>query len=51
VRPNLLIGGAERFDVLIDFRNYAGQTLTLINKGAKKPFPGGTTPNPQPMPW
>jgi spore coat protein A len=47
VRPNLVIGGAERFDVLIDFRNYAGKTLTLSNKGAKKPFPRGTPPNPQ----
>jgi spore coat protein A, manganese oxidase len=47
VRPNLVIGGAERFDVLIDFRNQAGKTLTLSNKGAKKPFPGGTPPNPQ----
>jgi spore coat protein A len=47
VRPNLVFGGAERFDVLIDFRAYAGQTLTLINKGAKKPFPGGTPPNSQ----
>jgi spore coat protein A len=47
VRPNILIGPAERFDVLIDFRNQAGKTLTLSNKGAKKPFPGGTPPHPQ----
>ena len=47
VRPNMVIGPAERFDVLIDFRNQAGKTLTLSNKGAKKPFPGGTPPNPQ----
>ena len=47
MRSNLVIGGAERFDVLIDFTNYAGKTLTLINKGAKKPYPGGTPPNPQ----
>jgi spore coat protein A len=47
VRPNLVIGGAERFDVLVDFRAFAGKTLTLINKGAKTPFPGGTPPNPQ----
>jgi spore coat protein A, manganese oxidase len=47
VRPNLVIGGAERFDVLIDFSAYKGKTLTLSNKGAKKPFPGGTPPNPQ----
>jgi spore coat protein A len=47
VRPNLVIGGAERFDVLIDFRNQAGKTLTLSNKGAKKPYPGGMPPHPQ----
>jgi spore coat protein A len=47
VRPNIVIGPAERFDVLIDFRNQAGNTLTLSNKGAKKPFPGGTPPSPQ----
>ena len=47
VRANLVMGGAERLDVLIDFRNFAGRTLTLINKGAKKPYPGGRPPNPQ----
>jgi spore coat protein A len=47
VRPNIVIGPAERFDVLIDFRNQAGKTLTLSNRGAKKPFPGGTPPSPQ----
>lgn len=46
-RLNLVIGGAERFDVLIDFRKFVGQTLTLSNKGAKKPYPGGKQPNPQ----
>lgn len=47
VRPNLVIGPAERLDALIDFRNQAGKTLVLGNKGAKKPFPGGTPPHPQ----
>jgi spore coat protein A len=47
VRPNIVIGGAERFDVLIDFSAYKGKTLTLTNKGAKTPFPGGTPPNSQ----
>lgn len=47
VRPHVVIGPAERFDVLIDFRNRAGEILTLKNKGAKKPFPGGTPPHPQ----
>jgi spore coat protein A len=31
VRPNIVIGPAERFDVLIDFSNQAGKTLTLSN--------------------
>jgi spore coat protein A len=47
VRANLVIGGAERFDVMVDFSKFAGKTLTLQNKGAKKPFPGGTPPSPQ----
>ncbi|MGA7953434.1 MAG: multicopper oxidase domain-containing protein [Gloeobacterales cyanobacterium] len=48
VVPNdrLLMGPAERLDVLVDFRNYAGKTLKLKNKGAKKPFPTGTPPDP-----
>ncbi|HET6468664.1 MAG TPA: multicopper oxidase domain-containing protein, partial [Geminicoccaceae bacterium] len=43
----LVMGPAERFDVLVDFRGAAGRTVTLINKGAKKPFPKGTPPNPR----
>jgi spore coat protein A len=43
---NLLMGPAERFDVLFDFAPFAGKTLTLTNKGAKKPFPKGTPPRP-----
>jgi spore coat protein A len=46
VRGNLLMGPAERFDVIFDFSRFAGQTLVLTNKGAKKPFPKGTPPRP-----
>jgi FtsP/CotA-like multicopper oxidase with cupredoxin domain len=35
----LLLGGAERADVLVDFSNYAGQTLILYND-APAPMPG-----------
>ena len=46
-RKNLVIGPAERFDVLVDLTKFAGKTLTMINKGAKKPFPKGTPPDPR----
>lgn len=36
---DLLLGGGERADVLIDFSNYAGQTLILYND-APAPMPG-----------
>jgi spore coat protein A, manganese oxidase len=45
-RRNLLMGPAERFDVIFDFTPFAGRTITLTNKGAKKPFPKGTPPRP-----
>jgi spore coat protein A len=41
----LTIGPAERFDCIIDFAPYAGQTITLKNR-AKSPFPKGVTVNP-----
>jgi len=47
VRKTFVMGPAERFDALVDFRGFAGQTLTLRNKGAKKPYPKGTPPHPQ----
>src|SRR6266496_162772 len=43
--PGLLIAPGERFDVIIDFRGFAGQTLTLVN-GAKAPYPSGTPADP-----
>jgi spore coat protein A, manganese oxidase len=42
----MLQAPAERFDVIIDFAGFAGQTLTLINS-AKAPFPNGMAPDPQ----
>jgi spore coat protein A, manganese oxidase len=43
--PRLLIAPGERYDVIIDFAGYAGQTLTLVNS-AKAPYPMGTAPDP-----
>jgi spore coat protein A len=45
-KPNptrLVIMPGERYEVIIDFTNYAGQTLVLRNT-AKTPYPGGATP-------
>jgi FtsP/CotA-like multicopper oxidase with cupredoxin domain len=42
----LLIAPGERYDVMIDFAGFNGQTLTLINS-AKAPFPNGMAPDPQ----
>ena len=41
----LMMGPGERYDVIIDFAGFAGQTLTLVNS-AKAPFPNGTAPDP-----
>jgi spore coat protein A len=41
----LFFAPGERFDVIIDFRNFAGQTLTLVNN-AKAPYPSGTPAYP-----
>ncbi|HEX9111800.1 MAG TPA: multicopper oxidase [Terriglobales bacterium] len=40
----LLMAPAERFDVIIDFAGFEGQTLTLVNT-ANAPFPSGDTPD------
>lgn len=42
----LVLGPAERFDCIIDFAPYAGQTITLRNR-ARSPFPQGATVNPR----
>ncbi len=41
----LLMAPGERADVIIDFSNFAGKTLTLRNN-ARAPFPKGTTVDP-----
>jgi spore coat protein A, manganese oxidase len=45
--PNrLFMAPGERADVIIDFADFAGQTLTLVND-AKAPFPSGAPADPQ----
>jgi spore coat protein A len=41
----LFLAPAERADIIIDFANYAGRTLTLKND-ANAPFPDGDAPAP-----
>lgn len=42
----LIIAPGERYDVIIDFKAFAGQTLTIMNS-ANGPFPfGGIIPDP-----
>jgi spore coat protein A len=38
--PDLMMGPAERYDVVIDFTGKAGKSFTLMND-APSPFPGG----------
>lgn len=42
-QTKLIIQPGERYEVIIDFTNYAGQTLVLKNV-AKTPFPAGAAP-------
>jgi FtsP/CotA-like multicopper oxidase with cupredoxin domain len=42
----LLLAPGERADLIIDFKGYEGQTLTLVNQ-AKAPYPSGSPPDPQ----
>ncbi len=42
---HILLGAAQRADLVIDFSDYKGQTLIMKNT-ANAPFPGGTPPNP-----
>jgi spore coat protein A len=44
--PRMLFAPGERYDVIIDFAGYEGQTLTLVNK-AKAPYPAGVNSDPQ----
>lgn len=43
---NLLLGPAERADVIVDFSQFAGQTLTMLND-ANSPYPGGDPVDPE----
>jgi spore coat protein A len=43
IEPHFIIMPGERYEIIVDFTNYAGQTLVLKNV-AKAPFPGGATP-------
>lgn len=43
---HLLLGPAERADVIIDFSGFNGKTLTIKNS-ARTPFPKGPPPDPQ----
>jgi len=43
-RFNLLLAPAERADIIVDFRNFAGKTLVLYSD-APAPFPGGDIRN------
>jgi len=40
---DLMMGPAERFDIVIDFKGQSGKTFTLTND-APSPFPGGGAP-------
>jgi bilirubin oxidase len=39
----IVLGGAERADVIVDFTGLKGSTLYLINEGPDEPFGGGKT--------
>jgi FtsP/CotA-like multicopper oxidase with cupredoxin domain len=42
----LFLSPGERADIIVDFKGYEGQTLTLVNS-AKAPYPSGSPPDPQ----
>jgi spore coat protein A len=42
----MLLGPAERVDVILDFSPFTGQTI-LVRNDAATPFPGGDTPVPE----
>lgn len=45
-RERIVLGPAERADVVVDFSSVAGEQLVLRNR-ARSPFPGGDPPDPQ----
>ncbi len=44
VEPHFIIMPGERYEMIVDFTNFSGQTLILKNV-AKAPFPGGAAPS------
>jgi len=45
LKPDLLLGPAERADVIVDFSGYEGKMLTVVNTAAT-PFPDGVPADP-----
>ncbi len=43
--PQLLFAPGERYDTIVDFTAFAGQTFLIINN-ARAPYPGGTPASP-----
>jgi spore coat protein A len=43
VEPHFIVMPGERYEIIVDFKSFAGQTLVLKNV-AKAPYPGGATP-------
>src|SRR5262249_55110959 len=43
---NLLLAPAERADIIVDFADFKGDTLLLLNS-APAPYPSGDAPDPQ----
>ena len=44
-QDELLMGPAERFDVIVDFTGLAGHTFYVVNEGPDEPFGGGEAGN------
>ena len=43
--PTLLFAPGERYDTIVDFTNFAGQTFLIVND-ARAPYPGGKPVDP-----
>jgi FtsP/CotA-like multicopper oxidase with cupredoxin domain len=42
--PNLVIAPGERYEVIVDFTNFAAGSEVIMQNSARTPFPGGATP-------
>ena len=42
--PNIIIGPGERYEVIVDFKNFGGREIVLMN-AAGTPFPDGDSPS------